>query len=256
LRKSISIIVITLVFFVLTVACAKKEDSNIKKVYDKSIEASKAIDSFEVQSTVNQKVKIQELNDPLDDFSLTLNSKVNLNPHTVHQISNFNGQKAEIYYTEQGIYTKTMNNENWIMMNSENSKEVLLNNLPNPEKLWKELNEYIDQFHLEEQDNNYQFKLTSSDESMKELIKAKFKQLGSDLNQEIATKMKVENVSINVLINKETYYPESFNIEFSIAKENQATINMTINNSFSNINKTENITVPEEIIENAIKNKS
>jgi hypothetical protein len=255
LRKSMKLIVVILVLLFITLACAKKEDSNIKKVYTQSLEASKAIESFEVQSAVNQTVKIQELNDPLDDFSLNLNSKVNLNPHVVHQKSNFNGQQVEFYYTEQGIYMNTMDNEDWIVLPNGKANKALLDNQPSPEKLWIELEKYINQFQMEEKDGKYHLLLSTSEDSIKELIQAKFKQLGSELNQEIIAKMKVEKVTIDVLVNKETYYPESFNMQFSIAKEDQATINMTINNSFSNINKTENISVPEEIIEKT-KNES
>ncbi|SDK08876.1 DUF6612 family protein [Sediminibacillus albus] len=243
-----------LAFF--TAACSSTESSKLEDIYQNSLVASEELKNFEISADVSQTIGTGEAGFPV---SSTITSQIQMEPMAFYQTMESMGQTIEMYYADQNLFVKDPEQNKWI----KGPEDLVgqLNNLSgqeqqNPAKQLKELEQYTEEFSLEETEDAYLLSLSANGDEFKDLLKA---ELGSTIPKDQLTEDMVESISINKLdyaftISKDNYYPQAMTMDMDLdVDENGVTTNIvqTFDATYSKFNQLDEIKVPQEAIDSA-----
>ncbi|UOR11861.1 DUF6612 family protein [Halobacillus amylolyticus] len=265
--KHKSWMIISLLFIMLvSAACSSAEGEKAKEVFAKSSEASKSLDSLAMSINMTQNISLQSpkgtdttgsmpMNMPI---KTTIDSKMQMDPIAFHQTIEIFGQTVEQYYSDRGMYMSQPGKDGWFKA----PKEIVeqLNQVSaaqqTPAKQLETLQEYVDEFNLEEKEDSYILSFSSKGEDVQKLIKKTMtesmpKEL---LPEDLLKGLTVEKASYTLTINKDTYYPEAIEsaMDFTMEMDGEkASISQEMSGTYSKFNEVGEITIPQEVIDHA-----
>jgi hypothetical protein len=286
LKKTLSVLFTSLLVFMLA-ACnqtattvnespeTKEEDKNentseltLEQVMTNSMEASEEMKSFVVQMDMKQEMTAPEQTEAINMES-TIDMKVVTEPMTLYQkmdmkmndVGADNALSTETYFSADGIYILDPAANQWMKFPKEMSDQLmqLSNQQTNPAEEIKKLQQFVDDFTFEQDEQNYILKLNASGDKFTEFIKETVKEtFPQELSAgvDMFNNMKINEVKYEIFIDKETFYPTSLNtvMDMEVTAEGQ-TLKMKQNmeGQYSDFNTIEEVKVPQEVIDNAVE---
>ncbi|MBS4191789.1 hypothetical protein KHA94_16490 [Bacillus sp. FJAT-49705] len=247
----------------------KQSELTLEEVFKKSTEASSNLKSFSVKMDMEQDMSSdqEELNMKTQSV---IDMKVVTEPMAFHQKMNMKldgeSYETESYFSEDGMFFYEPTGQQWMKFTQDMTDAFLQmsgQQQANPGEELQKLQKFADDFTFEQDSKNYILKLNASGEKFSEFIKematkALPPELAGDeeaLN-EVLKNMKINKVNYEFLINKETFYPDAVNVnmEMEMTAEGQTMVmKQKVNGQYSDHNKVDKITVPQEIIDSAVE---
>ncbi|MFC4402945.1 DUF6612 family protein [Gracilibacillus xinjiangensis] len=173
--------------------------------------------------------------------------------------------KTESYMTEQGYYEYDSFSDQWVKYEDELAEEFA--NLGDfqldPTAQFELMKRFYDKVEVVENDDTYELHISVSGDGFEDLLNEilSLPELGLGENTEDLEEMFGElDITINQMdivsvLDKETLYPVSdkMNTDMVISVEGEEIkIVQSMENTYSNVNEIEKITIPQEVIDNAI----
>ena len=168
----------------------------------------------------------------------------------------------KMYFTEAaGFYMYDMANEGWLKLPDESYQEILAQAgaSANATEQLEQLKPFLDDFIFEQNDSAYILTLNAKGEKFKDLI---FEQLEGTLGQSLGEEsesildnIQFDNAKYIITIDKKTF--DTTKIVTDLAMEmhmegTNAKISTLSTINFSDINKLDAITIPQDVIDNAV----
>ena len=247
MKKSLKKILFTVltvfaVFFV--VACGNKEDTKINKeeVIKNFSEASNNVKSADVVTTVNMTPKKGG-----ESINVTVAASLIVEPLTLKMTMETKGQNIKInsFIKDDVMYIQNPVDNTWIKQTlpkevSEQFKHITNNNIDNYE-LFKD---NLDKIDIKEKDGNYLISIVKDTDFLKEAMKKQNSNMGI-LGQ--GENFEVDNITLEYVVDKETYFTKSFVTSFETKIQGQD-VKLSTSTEFSNINNIKEIAIPEEVL--------
>ncbi|WP_101843221.1 DUF6612 family protein [Halobacillus sp. Marseille-P3879] len=258
--KLIPFAILSLLFIT---ACSSAEGEKAKDVFEKSAAASEELESFSMDMEMTQNMDVNSSNSeeavpegvPL---KTKMDSDMQMDPVAFYQTIEFMGQSMEQYYTEEGMYMSMPGEDGWFkapedlvdQLNQISSEEQ------SPGNQLENLEGYVDEINLGEDDNSYILSFSSEGENVQSLIEDSLEETFPDgtMPEDAMEDLTVEKVDYSFEVDKESYYPRKLDAEldFTIEMDGEKTsINQVISGNYSNFNKVEDIQIPDDVKENA-----
>lgn len=238
------------------------------QIIEKTIKTSDRLKSFSIEIEMEQ--KMNGLVDEPIQFLSTIEMDIVRQPLALYQKMSLKlmGEQesfnSEAYFTNGVLFFYDGDSERWL----KHKGEMLINFISvtneqtDPASEIKKLRQYKNDFSLKENKNDYVLTLKASDETISHFIKEKLNDwLPEGLildKKDWFNEMKINQVSYNVSIDKELFYPTTFELtlQFEIAEGNETVeVEQTIHGKYKRLNKFSLIEVPKEIMEEAIPTK-
>ncbi len=248
---------------------AKTEETSeltLEEVLTKSTEASEDLKSFSVKMDMSQNISSDSEEESMSIDSV-IDMDVTTDPIAFYQKMTMSMGGAEesydieSYFTEDGMFLYDAEGEQWMKFPKEMSDDLLQmsSQQTNPGEELKKLQEFVDDFTFEQDAKSYILKLKANGEKFNDFVKETAQEtLPAELaaNGEMLENMKINGVEYEIVINKETFYPSILNMvmEMEITAEGQTiAMKQNMNGQYSNYNKADAITVPQEVIDTAVE---
>ncbi len=247
MKKSLKKILFTVltvfaVFFV--VACGNKEDAKINKeeVIKNFLEANNNIKSGDM--LVNTTIFPKNGGEPMN---VTVGVSLIVDPLTLKMTMETKGQNIKIntFIKDDTIYVQNPVDNTWVKQTLPEEvynqfKNIANNNIDNYE-LFKD---NLDKIDIKEKDGNYLISIVKDTDFLKEAIKKQNSNMGI-LGQ--GENFEVDNITLEYVVDKETYFTKSFVTSFETKIQGQD-VKLSTSTEFSNINNIQEITIPEEAL--------
>lgn len=241
----------------------KEPELTIEDVLQKSADASERLESYVMDLDLLVDLEIEEEIMTVKSDALM---EITKEPLTFYQEMSLDfgfgeepvGTKA--YYNEQGVFAHETTSNQWAKFPEAMSQDLLeaVGQQLKPHEDIKNLQQYTDDFNFEEDEQNYILTLPARGEKFK------------DLNQEIASNnvseelvaadnlfesLDIHSIEYEILVDKETFYPNAINmiLDMSISNEDQSVSALqTVNVTYTDFDEVQPITIPQEVIDQAI----
>ena len=247
MKKSLKKILFTVltvfaVFFV--VACGNKEDAKINKeeIIKNFSEANNNIKSADLVTTVNMTPKKGG-----ESINVTVTASLIVDPLTLKMTMETKGQNVKInsFIKDDIMYIQNPVDNSWVKQSlpeevSKQFKHITNNNIDNYE-LFKD---NLDKIDIKEKDGNYLISIVKDTDFLKEAMKKQNSNMGI-LGQ--GENFEVDNITLEYVVDKETYFTKSFVTSFETKIQGQD-VKLSTSTEFSNINNIKEIAIPEEVL--------
>ncbi|QED49053.1 DUF6612 family protein [Cytobacillus dafuensis] len=247
----------------------KQSELTLEEVFKKSTEASSNLKSFAVKMDMEMDMSsdVEELNMKTQS---EIDMKVVTEPMAFHQKMAMTVAEelfeTESYFSEDGMFFYEPTGQQWMKFPQDMTEAFLQisgQQQANPGEELQKLQGFVDDFTFEQDSKNYILKLNASGEKFSEFIKeVATKTLPPEMAgdeealNEVLKNMKINKVNYEFLINKETFYPDAVivDMEMEMTAEGQTMVmKQKVNGQYSDYNKVDTITVPQEIIDSAVE---
>ena len=247
MKKSLKKILFTVltvfaVFFV--VACGNKEDTKINKeeVIKNFLEANNNIKSGDM--LVNTTIFPKNGGEPMN---VTVGVSLIVEPLTLKMTMETKEPNIKIntFIKDDTIYVQNPVDNTWVKQTLPEEvynqfKNIANNNIDNYE-LFKD---NLDKIDIKEKDGNYLISIVKDTDFLKEAIKKQNSNMGI-LGQ--GENFEVDNITLEYVVDKETYFTKSFVTSFETKIQGQD-VKLSTSTEFSNINNIKEIAIPEEVL--------
>lgn len=244
----------------------KNKELTLQQVLKKTIEASESLNSFSVKMNMDQQLNAGQQSDQMNLKSV-INMDVTTKPMAFYQKMNMTMEGSEesfdteSYFTEEGMYFYDAAGGKWMKFPKEMSDQLvqLSGEQSNPAVGLKKLQENVEDLKFEQDGEHYMIKLKASGDKFNDFIKKTVQEtLPPQLaeNEGALENMKINAIEYEFQIDKKTFYPTILNMmmDMEISAEGQ-TIKMLQNlkGEYSDYNTINKISVPQDVIENAVE---
>lgn len=240
------------------------------EVYTKAIEASEKMESAELTMDIEQNIEVPSEEATINQ-KINMDAEMTLDPLAMYQKGTISMEmdefpldvESEMYMVEDEIFMYDSMTSQWMKMDNSMMPTDMLQNAPSTKDQLEMMEEYVEDFELEENDDYYVLKLTADGEGFTELTNQlmednfgeQFSQLGVDVT-EILENMKVNNLYIEMNIDKETYdvKEQKMDMEMEITAEGESlTIVQKSTTKYTGINTVDAIEIPQEVKDGAVE---
>lgn len=241
----------------------KTSKLTLEEVLEKSTTASESLKSFSVKMDMSQNISSDQ-----DDMNMDTHSVIDMDvvtePMAFYQKMKMSmGEETfetESYFSEEGMFFYEPSNGQWMKFPQDMTDAFMQmsGQQQNPGEELKKLQKFVDDFTFEQDEKNFILKLKASGDKFNDFIKeAAVEALPPEMAQEdLLSGMKVNAMEYEILIDKETFNPVAIimDMDMEMTIENQ-TIKMKqkMNGQYSNLNKVEKITVPQNVVDSAVE---
>lgn len=252
---------------------SKKSELTLEQVYEKAIERQKELKSVKSVMKMDSKISYKS-----ESESYEMNSKTDMTIDMVNNpLSMYMGGtmtmpnpesgedlnvNMEMYMNEDGFYMQDSQSKQWMKLPSEQFEAIMgqTANQANASQQLEELKSFINDFKFEQTDNQYILTLNAAGEKFSEYILKQMK-INETLSlpeegQQALKNMKFNKVNYVITVDKESFdvVAVDTNIDMTFDVESEV-INMLMNAkiTFKEFNSIENITVPQEVIDQAVE---
>ncbi|MCA0972840.1 hypothetical protein LCM20_19825 [Halobacillus litoralis] len=246
-------------------ACSSSEAQKLDEIFTKATEASESLESFSMDMVSEQEYQSEgeESNSPFPPgvpMTSEIQSDITMDPMAFHQTIKIDALMTEMeqYYTEDGLYIKSSDEESWMKAPKEllDQLNAISSQQQTPAEQLKNVEEYVDEFTLESDDDNYILSFSSKGEDLKKMMEETLNEVMPEgtMPEGMMDSVTFNSVEYMYTIDKETYYPKKMDMSMNITVEEageKMTIDQTTKGSYSNFNEIDEITIPDEVIENA-----
>lgn len=247
---------------------AKKSELTLEEVFNKAQEVSENTKSMHADMDMKQKISAPELGGEMET-SMTMEMDMIQDPLAMHQlmtieIPEMGTMETEIYMTEAGAFMKNPEGEEWMKLPLENFDEIMesMNASADASIDFEGLAEFVKDFTFEQDDDSYVLKLEASGDQFLKLIEEQLDAAGlaegfgaDELNA--LENMTVHELEYEIFVDKETFQTTSFNlimdIEMNLEGESVLRMKQEVEAELSQINEIKEITIPQEVIDNAVE---
>lgn len=244
----------------------KKEDGlTATEIIEKALAASADQNSMHLTMDINHNTSVPE-HDFTSDTKMNIESDLIVKPFALHQVTKTNIADEEMdlewYATDDAFYLYNTTEELWLDMPEEDKDEIIGDFSEEIDQfLFLELfEEFSNEFTVDETDDAYTVKLESSGDKFDAIITelivdellAEFEE-----DEEVDIKnLNVKNITLEFSIAKETFYTNGFDLNLDTSLELDGVemiFTQKTTAAVSKINEIEEIEIPQEVIESALK---
>ena len=239
--KKLLFVVLT-VFSVIFIGACGKSKVDKKEVIEKFIAASESMKSGDM--LINVKMA-QNLDGNKTNMDMTIDASIIQEPLAM---------KMEIGIPSQNVKMKTFIKDNimYIQNPVDNQwfTQPITDELANQFKgymnssneVYNAMKDNLDKIDIDEKDGNYIITISKNSDFLQEAMK---KQLANTNTAQVGNDVKIENIAVKYVIDKNTYLASSSLISFDFEMQGMK-ISMEMDTKTSNINNVSDIVVPEE----------
>ncbi len=261
------------ILLLLLVACADPESSDkveselsADEVYEKSMEQLDTLESAAFNMKLDQTMDIG--GDEKVTTIADVTGEIIEDPFIMHQDGSITMESEavgkmeiniEMYAQDNVVYVYEDMFNNWMKGTMDDLGDIGLEigDKQSPFSHIEELDQYIDDFTFEQTNDTFDFTLETDHEKFKELIAEELQniQMKVDGSEDVSDIIDIDTLHVAFTIDKETFNMLSFTINFdiSITENNEtATVESVIEAEFSDFNTIDEITIPEEVIDEAV----
>ena len=244
LRKSIFII---LAIFSITfiVTCGKKDNLDKKEIIEKFIEASENTKSMD--GTIDIKTEM-ELNGNKVVENISMDSSLILDPFMMKvEMQVPNHPKILGYLDEEFIYFLNPQNNKWYKQNMNDLfGKRFKTYITNTDPFYDVIKDNIDKIDIEEKNGNYIISISKESQIFKKAMEKQISSTNAIANSSSENETKIENMSAVYTVDKNTYLTTSSSMSYDLKIPGNGKMTIDVVCKMRNINKIENITIPEE----------
>ena len=243
---------------------SKKSDLTVGEVFEKAQAASEKLESMQTSMDIAQKISAP-------DLGLDMDSKIKIDmdlvqePLEMHQKMEMDmGDEGigsmELYMTKEGFFMQEPESKTWMKLPKELSEEVMNSASAgaDPTLDLEPLEEFIEDFTFEQNDDAYILKLTADGEKFNSLVQDQLSEIKgfAEVGAEALEGMKIHQLDYEIYIDKKTFDTTHFNVEMDMEMENDESlirITQDIKTKVNAINELKEIKVPQEILDSAVE---
>ena len=252
---------------IVAIGCSSEENNtkfSNEEMVKKVTEATKSIKSSKVR--VENKA-ITEVSDQKKEISTNFDIITSSNPSIVkltgkvrtfgqiglYDTDNLSGnQDINIYYSEDDIYILDVQDNKWLNVKGPDQKKELnfQKKVDRLDVIIELMNTFKNDLKIEEKDSEYEITFEGESKSVKEALEKAFKANGLADDEEEFNDFKLEKLKLEYKFDKETFIPKEHKIEIILKKSTysyELISTMEIKSMYSDINKVEPITIPDEV---------
>lgn len=234
-----------------------------EELIKKTSEASQKLKSYSMDTKMDQNISVT-VDGKKQDQKVNMNMKTDViqEPIAMYQEikmtmpGNDQAQDIKQYITQDGIYMQSQGTWTKLPDNTKDQLMAIIKNQASPDKQLEQFNSITKDTKVTEDGGNYVMSATISGDSVKELAKKLMNSSGSNNPQMNAMmeQMNIKSMKMTYTIKKDEYIPMSMNVEMTMDMDQQGqkiSMDMKMDNTFSNHNKVAEIKVPAEALKNA-----
>ena len=239
--KKLLFVVLT-VFSVIFIGACGKNKVDKKEVIEKFIAASENMKSGDM--LINMKM-VQNLNGNKTNMDMTIDASIIQEPLAMRMEIAMPSQNVKMtsFIKDNIMYIQNPVDNQWFTqpITDEIAKQFK-GYMNNSNEVFNAMKENVDKIDIDEKDGNYIITISKNSDFLQEAMK---KQLANTNTAQVGNDVKIENIAVKYVIDKNTYLASSSLISFDF--EMQGTkISMEMDTKTSNINNVSDIVVPEE----------
>ncbi|WP_433743916.1 DUF6612 family protein [Falsibacillus pallidus] len=250
-----------------------KSTLTLEQVFEKSLDASKDVKSLSAVMDLKQHMESSQQSAPIQTVS-HIEMEMVQKPLSLHQkmkmeMGDASGDagndalqnyETESYLTKDGFFMFDPTQQKWMKMPKEFSDQIMQMSdyQTNPGDELKKLKQYADDFSFEQDDKHFILKLKASGDKFDQLLKDSMNQMMPEQlkeNEGMLKNIKFNGAEYEILINKETFLTDALNmttdIEMKVDDTQSLQMKQEMKGTYSDYNKNLNITVPQDILDNA-----
>lgn len=254
-----------------------KSDLTLEDVFNKAMDQQESIESVKATMVMDQTIAMTGEGEG-EQLNLTSSTNMDMSMTTKPMAFYSEGEMSmtmadaeafemplKMYFTEAtGFYMYDMASEGWLKLPNESYEQILSQagaNTNATEQL-EQLKPFLDDFVFEQNDSAYILTLNAKGEKFNDLIFGQLEgTLGQSLGEEIESlfeNIQFENAKYIITIDKKTF--DTTKIVTDLAMEmnmegTNAKVNALSTINFSDFNKVDAITVPQDVIDNAVESE-
>ena len=240
--KKLLFVVLT-VFSVIFIGACGKNKVDKKEVIEKFIAASENMKSGDM--LINMKM-VQNLNGNKTNMDMTIDASIIQEPLAMRMEIAMPSQNVKMtsFIKDNIMYIQNPVDSQWFTqpITDEIAKQFK-GYMNNSNEVFNAMKENVDKINIDEKDGNYIITISKNSDFLQEAMK---KQLANTNTAQVGNDVKIENIAVKYVIDKNTYLASSSLISFDF--EMQGTkISMEMDTKTSNINNVSDIDIPEEV---------
>ena len=237
--------VVLAIFSVIFIGACGKNKVDKKEVIEKFIAASENMKSGDM--LINMKM-VQNLNGNKTNMDMTIDASIIQEPLAMRMEIAMPSQNVKMtsFIKDNIMYIQNPVDNQWFTqpITDEIAKQFK-GYMNNSNEVFNAMKENVDKIDIDEKDGNYIITISKNSDFLQEAMK---KQLANTntAGSQIGDNVKIENIAVKYVIDKNTYLASSSVISFDF--EMQGTkISMEMDTKTSNINNVTDIDIPEEV---------
>lgn len=242
--KKLLFVVLT-VFSVIFIGACGKNKVDKKEVIEKFIAASENMKSGDM--LINMKM-VQNLNGNKTNMDMTIDASIIQEPLAMRMEIAMPSQNVKMtsFIKDNIMYIQNPVDNQWFTqpITDEIAKQFK-GYMNNSNEVFNAMKENVDKIDIDEKDGNYIITISKNSDFLQEAMK---KQLANTntAGSQIGDNVKIENIAVKYVIDKNTYLASSSLISFDF-KMQGTKISMEMDTKTSNINNVSDIVVPDEV---------
>ncbi|WAA10052.1 DUF6612 family protein [Fervidibacillus albus] len=242
---------------------AKEDPINLTDVFQNTMEASSSLQSYSVQMATEQDITNNTTSETIHT-EMTMEMDVTTDPLAIHQNLSMSAPEPvqmEMYFTEEGYFVYEPISDMWMKMSGEMFQQFqqLPEEKTNPYEQIQQMEQYVDDFSLQENDSEYILSLNVEGDAFLDFVKQQsidFSNGEGDVGYEDSMdSVSLDQLDYTITVDKETFLPKKMEMTMQMQLDEngeQLTMLQKSNFTYNNYNGIDQIIVPEEIVNNAV----
>ena len=240
--KKLLFVVLT-VFSVIFIGACGKSKVDKKEVIEKFIAASESMKSGDM--LINVKMA-QNLDGNKTNMDMTIDASIIQEPLAMKMEMEVPAQniKMNSFIKDNVMYIQNPADNQWYKQALSDEMSSQFKGYMNSDDTYNAMRDNLDKIDIDEKDGNYIITISKNSDFLQEAMK---KQLANTntAGSQIGDNVKIENIAVKYVVDKNTYLASSSLISFDFEMQGMK-ISMEMDTKMTNINNVTDIVVPEE----------
>ena len=241
--KKLLFVVLT-VFSVIFIGACGKSKIDKKEVIEKFIAASESMKSGDI--LVNMKMT---QNGNKNTMNMTTNASLILDPLVMKLEMEVPLQNLKMtsFIKDNIMYIQNPADNQWYKQTlSDEIANQFKSYMNNSNEFYNAMRNNLDKIDIDEKDGSYIISISKDSDFLEEAMKSQLANSNTTVGQ-IGNDVKIENIVVKYIVDKNTYLTSSSNISFDFEMQGMK-ISMEMDAEMSNINNVTAIDIPEEVL--------
>ena len=241
--KKLLFVVLT-VFSVIFIGACGKSKIDKKEVIEKFIAASESMKSGDI--LVNMKMT---QNGNKNTMNMTTNASLILDPLVMKLEMEVPLQNLKMtsFIKDNIMYIQNPADNQWYKQTlSDEIANQFKSYMNNSNEFYNAMRNNLDKIDIDEKDGSYIISISKDSDFLEEAMKSQLANSNATVGQ-IGNDVKIENIVVKYIVDKNTYLTSSSNISFDFEMQGMK-ISMEMDAEMSNINNVTAIDIPEEVL--------